>query len=82
MNIVTFPLSDHSLASRVSLSLQVQDPRLNGIDATGPEIVHLSGQANSFYLRQLAVSITRHVPGVRHVSDGIQVTSEYPRKPR
>jgi osmotically-inducible protein OsmY len=82
MAIVTFPMSDHPLACRVRLSLQGQDSRLNGIvvDATGPEIVHLSGQANSFHLRQLAVSIAKHVPGVRHVSDGIQVSTSPPRK--
>ena len=85
MTTVTFPMSDHPLARRVKLSIQSKDPRLDSIavDITGPEVIHLSGQVNSFHLRQLAVSIARHVPGVRHISDGIRVTtSQYPRKPR
>ena len=85
MTTVTFPMSDHPLACRVKLSIQSKDPRLDGIvvDVTGPEIVHLLGQVNSFHLQQLAVSIARHVPGVRYVSDGIRVTtSQYSRRPR
>lgn len=45
------------------------------VDATGSDTVHLSGEVPSFYLRQVAVSIAKHVAGVRHVSDGIRVRS-------
>lgn len=75
MNATTFPVSDLGLVHRVQMAMNQKDQRLTSVvvDATGPEIVHLSGRVRSFHLRQLAVSTARHVAGVRHVSDGIQV---------
>jgi osmotically-inducible protein OsmY len=73
---------DRSLAEAVQQTLMAKIPQLGSIhvDETGPRTVHLSGTVNSFYLRQLAFSIARHVAGVGHVSDGIRVV--YPDRPR
>ena len=80
----SFPISDVSLADRVQLAIRRTDPGLRDVivDGTGPDIVHLSGKVNSFHLRQRAVSVARHIPGVRHLSDGIHVAQSHPRKPR
>jgi len=72
--------TEHPLASRVRRAIHDKNSQLSGVvvDETGPETVHLSGMVSSFYLRQVAVSIARHVPGVRYVSDGIHVAPAPP----
>ena len=82
--MLSFPTSDISLADRVQLAIRRTEPGLNDVvvDVTGPETIHLSGRVNSFHLRQRAVSVARHIPGVRHLSDGIHVAQSQPRKPR
>jgi osmotically-inducible protein OsmY len=73
---------DRPLADAVRQTLKAKVPLLGSIhvDETGAQTVHLSGTVNSFYLRQLAVSIAKNVAGVGHVSDGICVVS--PDRPR
>jgi hypothetical protein len=72
--------TEQRLPSIVRRSIHDRNPQLSGVvvDATGPETVHLSGNVGSFHLRQVAVSIARHIPGVRYVSDGIHVESSAP----
>lgn len=68
--------SSNPLADNVQARITQCDQRLRevSVDVTGPGIIHLSGTVRSFYLRQLAVSLSRQMGGVHHVSDGIQVT--------
>jgi osmotically-inducible protein OsmY len=86
MTTANYSPSDLPLADRVKMAIHERHPRLVRVEAdvTGAEVVHLTGRVGSFHLRQLAVTIARHVPGVRYVSDGIQVVSSSPirRKPR
>ena len=75
MTNISFPQTDHPLAYRVWLAIHSKDKRLREVvvDVTGHQTIHLSGNVNSFELRQVAVSIARHIPGVQQVSDGIRV---------
>jgi osmotically-inducible protein OsmY len=85
MSSSLFATSDNPLGEHVQAGIRQSDPRLKGIsvNVTGPDIVYLSGCVQSFYLRQLAVSVARQTEGVRYVSDGIHVaTPADERKPR
>ena len=69
------PLSGSGdLAQLVRQSLLAARPELSqlGIRAQGG-VVRLSGQVQSFYLRQLALMAARRVAGVTHVADDIEV---------
>jgi osmotically-inducible protein OsmY len=74
---------DEALARRVSLFLatrQVGDLRRLAVTARQGR-VRISGNLNSFYHRQLALTYVRKVAGVLSVDDQISVTL-YTRKPR
>jgi osmotically-inducible protein OsmY len=66
--------ADQDLAERVMLFLQLKRPELADlmVTADGGE-VRLRGCVDSYYLRQLAISITKRVAGVVRVIDRIEV---------
>lgn len=53
------------------LQLEWIDCRVNGGTA------YLRGEINSFYLKQVAQSVTAHVPGVRRVENYIEVQDHF-----
>ncbi|MDG1875172.1 MAG: BON domain-containing protein [Mariniblastus sp.] len=64
-----------SLEDRVRISFeQLGYPQLNAIkcSADGDQML-LSGVLNSFYLKQVAQSVAVKIPGVRSVSNQIEV---------
>ena len=66
--------ANEDLKTRVQLYLSAQRPEFQKLLVGADHgTVELSGQASSFYLRQLAVSAASRVAGVRHIVDGINV---------
>jgi hypothetical protein len=75
-----YPRIDESdLERRIELFLAATRPELRGlhVQARGGT-VRLAGQLRTFYLRQLALEATKHVPGVQLVVDAIEVPATQP----
>jgi osmotically-inducible protein OsmY len=72
-----FASADADLAKNVGLCLNGIRGGFQriGVSASGGT-VKLTGFVGSFYLRQLAVETTKHVAGVRHVLDDLEVDPE------
>ena len=65
---------DEDLEKRVKLYLSAKHPELGKLLVwVDGGSVRLSGSVSSFHVRQLALSITSHVAGVRHIVDDIAV---------
>ena len=65
---------DEWLAERVRLSLNQRRPEFCKLFVWADNgTVELSGEIGSFYLRQLAISIAKHVAGVLKVRDAMHV---------
>jgi osmotically-inducible protein OsmY len=65
---------DEWLAERVKLSLNQRRPEFCKLSVWADfGTIELSGEIGSFYLRQLAISIAKHVAGVLHVRDEMHV---------
>lgn len=64
-----------SLEDRVRISFeQLGYPQLNAVQcAAEGDLMRLSGQLNSFYLKQVAQSVAVKTPGVRSVENEIEV---------
>ncbi len=67
--------NENPLAKRVELSLSGRHGGLGRVQIrTEGNAVHLSGELDSFYLRQLAISVAQHVAGVGQVVDRLTVS--------
>jgi hypothetical protein len=65
---------NEELAGRVRLSLTQRRPEFCKLSVREDNgTVELSGEISSYYLRQLAITIARHVAGVLHVRDEMHV---------
>lgn len=70
---------DADLAKRVGLALVAKWMELRNVDVWADRgSVRLAGTVKSFYVRQLAVSLARHVAGVVEIIDELEVESEQP----
>jgi osmotically-inducible protein OsmY len=68
-------ITELSLEDRVRLSFeQLGYPQLNAVtcSAEGDQML-LSGELNSYYLKQVAQSVAVKIPGVREVRNEIEV---------
>lgn len=69
--------TDGDLAKKVELFLSAKRNGLRQISVwAGAGNVRLSGVVGSFFLRQLALEMTKRVAGVRHVVDDLEVELE------
>jgi osmotically-inducible protein OsmY len=72
--LVNDALADEELRQRVILHLASCRPELERLIVTVNDgCVTLSGEVNTFFLRQLAIERTRHIAGVRLLVDHIEV---------
>ena len=64
-----------SLEDRVRISFeQLGYPQLNSVQCTATgDLMVLTGELSSFYLKQVAQSVAVKIPGVREVRNEIQV---------
>lgn len=70
-------LGDEDLRQRVVLYLAGCRPELQGIVVSAKDgTVTLMGEVPTYYLRQLSIERTRHVGGVRHLIDLIEVPAD------
>lgn len=70
---------DQDLVERVAIFLQMKRPELGNLHVAANEgVVKLRGPVDSYYLRQLAISVTQHVAGVLDVIDKIKVREPHP----
>ena len=73
--MTTQKIADKDLARRVKLCLCEKRPEFRKLSVWADSgMVRLSGEIGSYHLRQLAISIARHVAGVLHVSDDMCVS--------
>jgi osmotically-inducible protein OsmY len=66
---------DINLATRVKLFLTAMRSSLSSIAVSTPDdqTIRLTGDVDSFYLRQLAIGGAQRVAGVRKIEDRIRV---------
>ena len=69
------PITELSLEDRVRISFeQLGYPQLNAIQCIATDdLMLLTGELSSFYLKQVAQSVAVKIPGVREVRNEIQV---------
>lgn len=76
--------SDDVLASQVVNAFD--QPNLSALESvrcvSDGSTVILRGEVPSMYLKQVATTLAIRVPGVQRVHNQIQVTSQWPRRPR
>jgi osmotically-inducible protein OsmY len=74
MSLIPSESHDEELSLRVHRTLSRVRRELTDVHVVADgERVELNGVVPSFHLRQLAIEAARHTPGVRKISDSLEV---------